>query len=233
MKKTILSMFAAVLACVVFLSGCSSSKKKSKNDGSMADIQTNLISREENSTEDTSELSCDEDEISFPEEDQPKNAEEYFGKYTEIVSVTPADTAGMLNGSEIVQKLDERGFDTDLITTNYDENGGYSDEAAEITGQTAEKYPLYKMRYTSGSDVLWIIYVINGKIFAWPALYNFESEREVPLMVSETDTIISYDSTEKKYYETKPLNDVITVYKVGRIDKEALDKLTAEEMDKL
>ena len=53
------------------------------------------------------------------------------------------------------------------------------------------------MTYTSGSDVLWIIYMINGKIFAWSALYNFESEREVPLIVSETDIIISYDSTEK------------------------------------
>lgn len=166
-------------------------------------------------------------------ENLPKNADEYYNRYTEIVSVAKADKVNQLTGKEIVQTLANRGFDTDTVITNYDKDGNYSEEDIIITDELSEKYPLCKMMYLSEAELLWTIYVINEAVFAWPVLYNLESERETALVISETDTIISYDYTNNQYYETKPHEDSITVSKVDKINKEILDTFTIEELNNL
>lgn len=226
MKNMFWFIVSVALGCMLILSGCSTSN--TDNDNSSREQQESfkeLLSQ--------SESSSDEDEIPDPEEKIRENADAYYGYYTDVVSVSPADKSSAPSGKEIVKELCNRGFDTDSVITNYDQDGSLSEENTYITDQTTEKYPLYKFRYTSESDVLWTVYVINGNYYAWPAIYNLESEREIPIIISETENIVSFDSTTNRYYETKPHKDVINVIKIDKIDKVTLDQYTAVEMDKL
>ena len=60
-----------------------------------------------------------------------------------------------------------------------------------------------------------------------------QKESGVQVMLSEEDTITSYDSTTNKFYVNIPNADILTVKKVDKIDAETLDKLTYGELDKL
>ena len=66
-----------------------------------------------------------------------------------------------------------------------------------------------------------------------PVTYNFESENEVQLVLSEDEKINGYDNYTGKFYETIPDENALIVKVVEAIDKETLDRLTAEEIEKL
>lgn len=230
MKKAILGFLIQAVIFGSFLSGCSSSGQERSKAGTA--VPENNIGSDVSDSSEQSGISYTDEEISAMIEALPKSADEYYGRYTNIVSVSKTDKEKMQSGTEIMQILTERGFDTDSLITNYDENGSYSEEDMLIADVPQAKHPLYKTPYISETEILWTVYVINGAVFAWPALYNLDAERDTPLMLSETDTVISYDGTTNQYYETIPRGDSLTVIKVNRIDKETLDKLTPEEMNR-
>lgn len=66
-----------------------------------------------------------------------------------------------------------------------------------------------------------------------PVTYNTESGRDVQLLISETETVTSYDSAKNKFYVIIPGESEAIVKTVGRIDAETLDKLTVEVIDEL
>ena len=92
---------------------------------------------------------------------------------------------------------------------------------------------MYQTYYISSSGDIWILFEINGQIVPNPFSYNEQKESGVQVMLSEEDTITSYDSTTNKFYVNIPNADILTVKKVDKIDAETLDKLTYGELDKL
>ena len=74
---------------------------------------------------------------------------------------------------------------------------------------------------------------MNGTIAANPVFYNEQSELPAQLIITETDSLVSYDSSKNKFYETVPINLALIVKKVDTINAETLEKLTIEEIDSL
>lgn len=68
---------------------------------------------------------------------------------------------------------------------------------------------------------------------AYPVSYNMQSSSNVQVMISEKDTVMSYDSRTGKFYETIPKESELIVKKVGRIDAETIENLMDGEIDKL
>lgn len=73
--------------------------------------------------------------------------------------------------------------------------------------------------------------MINGSVVANPVSFNIQSELSVQVIISEKDTVTSYDSTTNKFFETIPDESVLLVITVDRIDAETLNSLTIGEID--
>lgn len=174
-----------------------------------------------------------EEDLKTPYEVTPPDADEYFNNNTSLKSeIKATESEDVHSESETYDNFSERGFDGNLITTEYNMDGDYS-EATKISEYSSTKHPMYQTYYISSSGDIWILFEINGKIVANPFSYNEQKESGVQVMLSEEDTITSYDSTTNKFYVNIPNADILTVKKVDKIDAETLDKLTNGELDKL
>ena len=158
---------------------------------------------------------------------------DYYKENAEVVSVIKAkESSNVLSGQEVTKLLSDRGFDTENVVADYTMDGDYLNESV-INENDTEKHPLYKMLYNSKTEILWNIYIINGAIYAYPVSYNLVSERDAVLIITENDTVTSYDYNTNQFYETIPKESVIIVKKVNKINKKTLDTLTIEGLSEL
>ncbi len=163
----------------------------------------------------------------------PPDADEYFGENSDVISVISVkNSVGTMTEADTHEQLIERGFDQYSITTEYSVDGEYH-EATDISDNSSQKHPIYQTYYVTSNEELWTITVVNGVVMATPVSYNMQSKRDARLIISETDTVMSYDSTTNQFYETVPKESVLIVKKVSRIDKETLENLSIEAIDEL
>ena len=164
--------------------------------------------------------------------DRTITAEEYYeqnGKILSVVKATESDT--IQTEQEIIDFLNQRGFSQFPITQDYYMNGELS--GAVVESETPNSYPSYTTSYITDNGDVWTINVINGRITAFPETYNFNSDLDAPVIISEKMSIMSYDSITNTFFETVPNSDVLIVKTISVIDAQALEKLTIEEIDAL
>lgn len=161
------------------------------------------------------------------------DADEYFQNNSTVLSEVGANESDkVISESEAYNTLIERGFVSYPIFTEYSMNGEYS-EAEEISQSSTDKHPMYQTIYQSESGDFWTIYLINGAVMAYPVSYNADSELNTVTAISESDSVMSYDSTSNKFYETIPDESEMIIKKVGRIDAETLEQLNTGAIDEL
>ena len=163
----------------------------------------------------------------------PPDADSFYEDNSTIVSeknVLDSDT--VLTESKAFITLEERGFSEYPITTEYSMDGEYS-EATEISTSSSTKHPIYQTYYISPNEELWTIIVIDNVVMANPVSYNAQSNLDVQVIISESDVVMSYDSTTNKFYETIPSESSLIVKTIDRIDAETLDGLTIGAIDGL
>ena len=216
-KKYIVAIMI-VLSMVMLLLGCG----KKKNNGNSSSI-----------VENNSQISEKEDDWEISEDPlvDASDAEEYYEEYSEVVEVTDAkESQKVLTEKETSKSLEKRGFIQFPISSSYSMNGEYYDEE-EIESTGSEKHPIYETYYmTEGGDI-WTIFMINGMIMANPVSYNLQSTLNAQVMISEAETIMSYDSTTNQFFETIPDESALIVVNIGKIDAKTLESLTLEEID--
>lgn len=160
------------------------------------------------------------------------NAEEYFQENSEIISkIAVKDSKTISNEKKTLNNYSDRGFSECTISTNYDMDGNFGD-SAEVSG-SSENHPYYEAIFVTSNSEIWNVMEVNGTIIANPLSYNEQSKRSAPILISESDTIVSYDNVNNNFYETIPNESEVIVITVDRIDAETLEKLTVEEIDKL
>lgn len=161
---------------------------------------------------------------------QAVDAEAYLNEVGEVLNKTHAEESkSVSSGAEIVRNMDERGFSQYPITSNYSINGDYIN--TEITENTAEKNPSYETFYVTEQGYVWSIMDINGAIMAIPVTFNMEYAK-VPVVFTETGTVMSYDSVTNCFFEVIPDPEVMTVKKMKDINAETIEKMTMEEIGK-
>ncbi|MCD8181230.1 MAG: hypothetical protein LUF26_07125 [Firmicutes bacterium] len=161
------------------------------------------------------------------------DADEYFQNNSTVLSEVGANESDeVMSESEAYNTLTERGFVSYPIFTEYSMNGEYS-EAEEISQSSTDKHPMYQTIYQSESGDFWTIYLINGSIMAYPVSYNMQSELNTQVAISESDSVMSYDSAANKFYETIPNESEVIIKKIERIDTETLEQLNTGAIDEL
>lgn len=159
------------------------------------------------------------------------DADKYFAENSTIISTENALNSGRTE-AETYKNLHDRGFTQESITTQYDMDGTFFEEK-EISESGQNKHPMYVTYYETEDGRLWTIFEINGEVFANPIFYNMENDSGIQLLISETDTLTSYDSTLNKFFVTRPNEDTATVKTVTRINAETLETLTEGEINNL
>lgn len=162
---------------------------------------------------------------------EPPDAESFYGEKGIIVSeIGVNESIEVLTEKEAYNELTDRDFTEYSIETEYSMDGGYN-SAINISDISDIKHPIYQTYYFSENGEMWTIFLINGSIMANPVSFNVQSGLSVQVIVSEKDTVTSYDSTVNKFFETIPDESVLLVITVDRIDAETLDSLTIGEID--
>lgn len=172
-----------------------------------------------------------EAEETLPYDNDYKDADEYFHKNTTVhKEFTIMEADNIQTEKEAYENLSARGFTTFSIMAEYDMEG-VSNAGYVISPDSEEKHPMYQTYYVTALGDTWMILEINGEIMANPLSYNQYAQKI--LVLSETDTITSYDNALNKFYVNTPKEGVTLVKKIDRIDADTLESLTAEALSKL
>lgn len=171
------------------------------------------------------------DRPTIPE--NPSAADEYFFNNSEVIDVINAEeSTDIMTESEARALLNERGFVDFPVVYQYEMDGEYIAEHEASEG-SAQKHPMYHTYYLSKNRVLWTVYVVNGDVVAFPASINLDSGRSVEVLVTEANTLTSYDDEMNKFYITIPYSSMAVIKTVDNIDSDTLDGLTIEELGNL
>lgn len=165
------------------------------------------------------------------EQSEPIEGEGYYWDNSEIVTavIEMDQSKDIPSESEVIKILKKRGFTDCTVTYEFDLDGNYIEET-EISDSSSEKHPMYLAYYTSSVGDVWTIHIINGKVFAYPASFNLNSDLQAEVIVSENNEITSYDYETNKFIVTIPKETAAIVMTVDRIDAKTLEKLTTEEI---
>ncbi len=237
-KTTLLSVIAVLLAIVMV----SSVTVAVLSAFDVIDFKS-LISRSSGDDDESSEASGDtssddissegEFDMSTPYVPPTIDAEEYYNKNGTVKSSFTASTSSSIHsGSEAYNNLVSRGFNQNPVIAEYSIQGEYIGET-EVSGNSYGIHPTYRTFYTSASGIVWSISEINGTITATPVTYNYENASSVPITLSETDTITSYDGPANKFFVYVPNSSLLVIKKVTKIDAATLDSFTKETLDRI
>lgn len=157
---------------------------------------------------------------------EARDAYYYFSNNATVISITEVkDSEKVQSGYEVKKDMKNRGFLESDLFSEYTIDGEFVAEGIEIKPFT--KSPMYQLLYVSDEGNYWTVYFIDGNVMANPVIYNLQ--HEVKIIISESNTLISYDGATNSFYETIPDQDVIMVMTVDRIDADTLDKLSIGE----
>ena len=156
--------------------------------------------------------------------------DDYMDALGTVVDKTSAKSSSTVHTeAEATVSFAERGFTQYPITTAYTMEGA-QEQQEEISDSSATEHPFYQTYYITDSEVIWVVMEVNGRMFANPVTYNASEGWDVRRIVSESNTIFSYDGATNRFYEIIPDRSEAIVKTVGRIDAQTLESLSAREV---
>lgn len=159
-------------------------------------------------------------------------AEQYYKDNATILSIEQVSEENTLSEQEVCKFLAGKGFTDYPITYDYSLSGDFNSDQ-ESSSSSGEKHPMYGTYYISKNNEIWYVTVVGKDIFANPISFNMQTERDVPTMLSVSNSIIGYDDEKNRLYTIIPKETAMIVVKIEDINAEILDSLTVEEVGKL
>ena len=158
--------------------------------------------------------------------EQPIDAEALLKEKGEIISKTEASKSNtVLESSDAINDFNNRGFHTDSILSTYNINGELDEKV--VTKDDGNTHPVYLYNYTSPDGNAWQLLSVNGKLMAYPLTYNLqENKTETAVIVSESNSVFTYDCATNTFFEIIPNGTAIRVIQAEQINKSTLDNLS-------
>jgi len=231
LKMIILSLSGLLCLGVVGYCLHKGLKAKSYEVSQNSELESQFIDSIERYKETNYANSTDDETDSFKVEST--DADEFYEQNSHIISTVDVNNSDVVQTeTELCENLAVRGFEDYPVTTEYSMNGEYFD-ATTISEASSEKHPIYQTYYVTANGEVWTIFIINGSVMANPVSYNMQSGLGVQVIISESETVTSYDCTTNKFYETIPDKSELFVKVVEEINAETLESLTFEVIDDL
>lgn len=168
-----------------------------------------------------------------PWQPEAVNAREYYQNNAKVLAVTPVKESKKVYSEKAVEKeLGERGFGTLPIHYAYDTDGKTVEQTQ--TDKTSDTlHPQYTVTYRAKSGAYWTVTVCEDCISAYPVSYNLEHGNGAEVLLVESESIVAYDSKENLFFEVIPKPSALVLKQVPAITAEALENLTAQEIEKI
>ena len=161
----------------------------------------------------------------------PIDAADFYEDFGEIISAYSTSSGSLLSEAGVIDAFAARGF-TDVKIVSYFSLDGKYTGAVEVDPECVDSHPTYDGWYISNSGEYWQISYCNGFFMAAPLEYNLELEEGgIPILVSESDSVCSYDSSTNTFFVTKPREDVLRVICVDTLNSTALNTMTKEVLE--
>ena len=151
----------------------------------------------------------------------------------ELGSITGEESvkqASLMTEEEAVKEFAMRGFTEEPIFIYCDMDGEYIGKT-EISATGSQKHPSYETYYKTPSEGIWCIKLIGDTLYATPLSWYEDKSWSVPHMLSEAEDYKTYDSKSKMFYTLKPYESELVIKHLDRINTDALDSLTAQEVE--
>lgn len=156
------------------------------------------------------------------------DVEAFFEERGEIITVTPVkNSKNTLSEEDVVTELRDRGFIDYPVTADYSIDGAF-DAPVDASEDSDSLHPMYKTYYIDSEGSMWSISVVDGRFTAYPSTYNLEHSGNVPIELSETEEIASYDNSTNSIYLTLPYESILDVRVVDRIDASTIESIELE-----
>ena len=220
-KGSVAPVLAVILCVIIAFTGVIIYSQVSRNKKAQA-VSDSPSSETESTTE-------------WQENVNDVDAEKYYSENSQkVLSVTPAGKSDkVFSEARVSEELSSRGFGKNSPIT-YDYNiDGSTKKNTKINSKSDLTHPQYSVVYMTKNGDYWNINVCNGSISAYPVTYNLEHGNGTELIITESKSITSYDSATNCFYETIPKQNVLVVKQIPEITAQALEQLTAQEIDKL
>ena len=232
-KKLIVILLTLILTGIVIIIVVVIQKRNVDSGGQSETANNTEVTTTEKETE-TAEKTTDE-EIEVPyynKETDEIDVAKYYEENADVHSVIDVkDSAFVMSEKEVKDTLKERDLAGQDIVSNYSMTGEYYDDTKVRDNE--DKHPMYITVYRNSSGDIWSIQVVDGTITAFPISFNYESELTVDVMISETEEITGYDSESNKFYKIVPKETAMRMIIKDKINRELLDRLTKDEIDRL
>lgn len=162
------------------------------------------------------------------------NAREYYQKNAQkVLAVTPAKSSEKVYSEKAVGKaLSDRGFGGLPVDYMYDMDGKVL-EKTQIAASSDAVHPQYTLTYQTKNGAYWTVYVCNDSISAYPVSYNLEHDGAGEVLITESASITAYDSKENLFFDVVPKPSVLVLKQIPTITADALERLTAQEIETL
>ena len=222
-------IFAAVAGGAVYMA-----TRPERNKLAETAPQTESASEAASESEVTPSTVTDDDPEWFKEfSDEPVTPEEAY-EHAEIVSKTEVGASEhIMTETEAIAFFKDRGLGNLEVMVSYDMDGTYFFDREAADGST-DKHPAYEASYTAANGDLWQLFLHNGKLFAYPVSYNFnDNKNKAAVVISESESIVSYDSATNTYYEIIPDGTEVVVKVVEKIDAATIDEISGKGVGRL
>lgn len=195
----------------------------------MPTIDSSNDSEEDSKNEKDDDMNDDEDIDIEEYAGEHLDADAYYAENSTIVEEIQVNDSGEVQSEKEVKKaLEERGFTEYPISYEYSIDSEYIGEN-DVSEYSDERHPIYQTYYVASNSDIWSIVYINGTITANPISYNLQSEENVPVLITEENTVTAFDSKTKKFYIIIPNDSVVDVKVVDRIDANTLDNFELKD----
>ena len=164
----------------------------------------------------------------YPNDTDYPDVRAYFEERAKIISVTPVkDSKNTKSEKEAVAELTARGFTEYPVISDYSIDG-VLENSVNVSDDSSTMHPIYRTYFMTSEGDLWTITLVDGKVIATPSSYNLGHTGGVPIELSETGEIASYDLSTNSIYLTVPFDSTIDVRVVDRIDSATLESVDLE-----
>ena len=201
--------------------------------GGVIYYQLHRTPKVQTATAQSASSSTEKSTAAVPKE-EPEDAKAYYSENAKklLAVISAKQSENVYSEKAVVKELSARGFGKIPITYTYTMDGNFEDEA-QIDTTSATLHPQYTATYKTGSGDYWTITICNDCITAYPVTYNLEHNSGAEVILAEGESVTAYDSATNSFYEVIPKPAVLALKRIPAITAQALEKLSAQEIEKL
>ena len=158
--------------------------------------------------------------------DTTETTDGYYGYDVIVENSVVISADNVYSANKAYEELTNRGFDNLELVALYDMDANLIEKVVDATDTTC--YPVYIASYFTEEGDCWQIYIYGKTIMANPLNYNIESDKEVLVLVTESASVVSYDSSNNTLNTIAPSVNEMEIVVVKAITKDVLDTVDLE-----